>query len=194
MTLSRNVLAAAAAAALLLPAAASAHTNGLGQILAHDTGIKMALKLNSQVSLDTGASTTLRIERDHDGFEHASTTAHAFVASTTAARLSAKAQRLSSVADFMGSLSSNLSARITSSSLSASSTAAAQSKLGDYNANVANAKADAQAALGIAGQIASTTASTTLAAQAQADLKAARGFIRTAQQDLRTIFRVLFSF
>jgi hypothetical protein len=181
MTLSRNVLAGLSVAALLLPAAASAHSDGLKVGTMLTTNTSMALRL--QVGSREHASST---EAHH-------ATSTALVARNTGTRLSAEAQRTLSIADFMGSLSSTLSSRIASSSLSATSTAHAQAKLSAFNADVLGAKTKAQAALALATQISSSTsASSTLVSQAKADLKSAQEYLRAAQKDFKAVLRVIF--
>ena len=199
MTIGTKLLAGVAAAALLLPAAASAHdTNGLnlgqflGKAVSHE-GLKLGIGAN--------ASTTLgHRDNDNDGDRHegehaTSTKAFHGNASTTAARLTAKANRLSAVADFFASFSGKLSQKIASSSLSASSTAAANLKLADYNTNVAGAQLNASAAATTAAQINAGNATSTNAgfvATAKADLKAARDFLNAAKQDFRAILQLIF--
>lgn len=117
--------------------------------------------------------------------EHATSTKSAEHASTTAATIAKQATRLNNLADFMGSLSAVLSARIASSTLSASSTAEVNAKLADYNTSIANAKVQAAAAI--------TAANAGVVTTAKADIKAARALIDTARKDLRAILEVIFN-
>jgi hypothetical protein len=200
MTLiTKKVLAASAAALMLLPMAASAHEglklgSFVGQGILHaNINANVGGTLGGNVGHKSGDNDN---DGDNDGRHATSTTAVGVNASTTAAAIDKKATRISNVADFMGSLSTNLAARIASSSLSASSTATANAQLGDYNTNVANAKTQATAAMTAAGNLSDSNATSTNAgfiATAQADLQAARGFLQTAAKDLHLILQAIFN-
>jgi hypothetical protein len=194
----KKLLAVSAAAIMLLPAIASAHTGGvnlnLGAALTQQRSMHSNTKADIKFSDDNGFK-----GKDNDNNkgtnEHATSTV-AVNASTTAAVLNKKATFVSNVADFLGSISSNISARIAAAGLSASSTAAANAKLADYTTSTANAKVQAAAALTAAGNINANNATSTNAAfvvSAKTDLKAARDFLSTAKQDLMSIFHAIFN-
>ncbi|MEK7109162.1 MAG: hypothetical protein AAB919_01890, partial [Patescibacteria group bacterium] len=169
--ITKKALAASAVAIMLLPMAASAHTNA---------GLNLGAWLGKgQVNASVNANVANRDGdqnrkggnegKENEGKkEHATSTSTKAIAhaSTTAATIVKQATRLNNLADFMGSLSAVLSARIASSTLSASSTIAANAQLAGYNTAVANAKVQAVAAITAANAGALTTA--------KADLNAAR--------------------
>jgi hypothetical protein len=206
--MNRKTILGAAAAALLAvaPLAASAHEDHgltLGSFLGAQSNMGLKLGQIIGVRADEHAGATAAVERDNDNdgeqgergaFErHASSTQ--IVASTTAARITARANRILRTADAMGLFSTALGQRIASSSLDASTTAQATALLSEFDTNIGGAKTQASAALGVAAQLGSTTgASSTadLAAQARGDLSAAREFIRAAVQDVRHILSLIF--
>lgn len=202
----KKVLAATAMATLMLPLAASAHGDGIkANIDSTSTGqvgsdhANAGLHLGFRVGLGHlfGNRGDDKNGNDNDRDDRATSTVASTVkdASTTSAVLTAKGTRLGQVADFMGSLSSNLSAQIAKANLSATSSSAANAKLADYATSTASAKAQAQAAVTAADQINtanSTTTNSTLEAAAKTDLSAARQFLVTARQDLVAILHIVF--
>lgn len=204
MNLTKTLLAGSAAALMLAPFAASAHEGGLGLKLGgsfgKDNNPGLHLSLGSVFGVRAGddnrSATSTQKERDNEEHAHATSTVDfKGNATTTAARLTARANRVETIADLMGSLSTTLATKISGANLSASSTADANAKLGDYNTNVASAKAQGQAALSAAGSINgsnSTTTNTAFTTQAQADLSSAQSFLKTAAQDLHNILKLIF--
>ncbi len=185
-------VAGAALAALIVPAAASAH--GLGLNLGE--GLKLGVDHAVNVKADANASANASFHRE--GGKHAEDSEHdgdegkvkAAATTTTAASITKRANRLELTADLLGSMSGTLSTKIAGVASSSQKTVL-QTTLGTFNTSVAGAKTNAQAALNVAGQIGSSTASSTLVAQANADLSAARGFITDAMKALHSIFHAL---
>ena len=204
MTLNTKTLAAAAlAASILVPAAASAHGFDFGEKGGLHLGAFIGGK-GLHVGDHMSASSTVGLthkDGDRDNEDRDNEHENVFKgersqsASTTAAVLTAKGNRLSAIADFMGSLSGNLSTRIANANLSASSSATANAKLADYSTTTAAAKVQANTAVTAASGINdqnSTTTNATLKTNAQADIKAAREFLLQAQRDLMAILHIVF--
>ena len=190
MKLNTKLVAGAVAASMLLPMAALAHDDRNGD----DKGLRLG------TFFGFGAKAQVDRDGDHNkadfkgwGKVHASST-KATSSVAVADAIERKGTRLVALADLMGSLSSNLAARIASSSLSASSTVEAQGNLNDYNTAVASAKAKAQAAVTLASTVGSTTASTTAAVtigDARSALKEAKSFIKDAHREFMLIVRAI---
>ncbi len=140
---------------MLLPFAASAH-EGAG------------LKIGANIHAGT---TVGHQDNDNEGSKGKHEQA-----STTVKTVAQKVARINATASFMSALSPILSARIASSTLSASSTATANAHLADYNTSIVSAKAQVS--------VASVTAD---------NLKAARDFLNTARQDLMSIVHAIFN-
>ncbi len=181
-------VAGAAIAGLLLPTVALAHDDRKGE--------NRGLHLGAFIGLGHMKGGSDDDSRGHKSLHASSTVKVKVHASSTVAKADAierKGTRLVAIADFMGSLSDDLAARIASSSLSASSTA--QATLNDYNTSIAGAKIKAGAAVSLASGVSTSTASSTadsLLSQARDNLKAARDFLKQAQKDVMFILRAIF--
>ena len=175
---------------MLLPMAASAHENKglnlgafIGQGILHaNVNANVGNKDGDQNRKGGNEGKVNKGEKEHATSTKNKEVAHA---STTAAVIVKQATRLNNLADFMGSLSAVLSARIASSSLSASSTATANAQLAGYNTAIANAKVQATAAI--------TAANAGALSTAKADVRAARTWLETARKDLRHILQIIFN-
>lgn len=189
-TLLKKVLAGSAMAAMLLPVAASAHGLDLGGAL--NLGIRAEAKTqvegNGSFSLNANAENHRDDERRKEDRKEARASA---TASTTAAALAKKAHRLSDTADLMGSIGTALEAKL---SLLGTTTPAVTAAAADYKTQIAGAHIQTQAALAAAAGINtnnSTSTNATIAAQAEANLKAARDFLAEARADFKVMLRFL---
>lgn len=203
MNLTKKLLAGSAVAVMLLPMAASAHT-GLdvsaalgGKSDGHSQGLHLGSFLGVRAGDDNHATSTRDNDNDGDHGKVMGTSTVAFHgnASTTAAHITTKANRITAIADLMASMSSTLASKISAANLSASSTTLANTKLADYNTSLTGAKAQAAAAITAAGNLNannSTTTNATFSAQAKTDLSAAQKLLRTAAQDIHFILSLIF--
>lgn len=185
-------LAALALAGLLLPVAASAHGLGLnlGGGLNLGSGEKDKTEVEGNGSVNVHANA--KVEKHDNKGEHKDRVEGTKNASTTAAVIVKKANRISTVADLMASMSTTLGTKITNSTVADKT--ALNAKLADFNTVTAGAKTQAAAAVATAGQInanASSTVNASFITAAQANLKAARDFLHQARLDISAILRAL---
>ncbi len=182
-------------AAMLLPMAASAHGLGLNLGGALDLGAgsgkdKTQVEGNGSVNVNANAHNG---ERDNDGDndkgdKEIKNSAHA---STTAAVITKKANRVQDVADFMGSIGTVIEAKL---AVLGTTTPAVTSATADYKTQIAGAKIQAQSAITTASTINannSTTTNAAIAAQAQTSLTAARDFLAAARADFKVMLNFL---
>lgn len=190
MNLNKTSLAGAAVAvSMLVPMAVSAH--GLDLKGHGGLGIFLGLGHNKE-DLEASSTVAVHHDGDRDNDEGHDKALSATSSSKLGTSITRQGVRIQNTADFLGTLSPVLAQKIANSTASASSTAAAQTKLTDYNSALAGANTNAQAAITLGGTLASSTGTTTdLAAQARTDLKVARDFLQQARQDLIAIVHTL---
>ncbi len=192
----KKVLAGSALAAMLVPMAASAHGLGLNLGGGLNLGIgdrteKTGVEGNGTVNVHANA----KVDNDNDGDKNhqEGDRGDNKAASTTAATIVKKANRISTVADLFSSMSATLGTKIAGSA-STTDKAALNAKLGDFNTATAGAKTQAAAAVTAAGNIdqnASSTVNASFVTAAQADLKAARDFLNQARLDISFILHAI---
>lgn len=184
-------------AALLLPMAASAHGVGLnlGGGLNFGAGgekTKTQVEGNGDFNVNANAKIGDRHDGDRDDRdEHKKEVRAAANASTTAAVVIKKANRLQNIADFMGSIGTTIEAKL--AALGTTSPAVTTATV-DYKTQLSSAKAQANAAIATAATVDagnSTTTNASILAQAKASLQAAKDFLATAGADLRIMLRFL---
>jgi len=194
----KKLLAGSAMAVMVLPMAASAH--GLGLNLDGDLDLgaggekeKTHLEGNGTFNMNANAKVGDRDnDNDKDGDkEHRKEIKASKNASTTAAVVTKKANRVKDVADFMGSIGASIESKL--AGLGTTTPAVATATV-DYKTQLAGAKSQAQAAINTAATVAvgnSTTTNASIVAQAQVSLKAAQDFLAAARADLKLMLSFL---
>lgn len=188
-------LAALSIAAVVAPMAVSAHgIEASGDVEAHaDSGLHLGVFGLGGLHLGdrTDASTTVKVrgegdrdrDRDTDG-EHDG--AKVGATSSAAVHITNQANRLQKAADFMTTVEGAVAAK-------AGASASTSATVAGFTTAIAGVNTNASAALAAAAQLGSTT-NATITAQAQTDLKAARGFLNDARKALASLIRSVWSF
>ena len=169
---------------LLLPTLAFAHEDAKAKV---GLGINLRVGDHIERTLDRIEKGEIRKDNENKNEGRA--------ASTTAANITAKSNRITASANAMLSFVPRVSAAIASTS--ADTQAALNAKLASFTTEANNAKVQAQAAVTVATGINannSTTTNASLAVQARTDLKAARDLLNSARKDLFSILRSLWTF
>ena len=181
-TIFTKAIAGLATAALLLPFAASAHSLGLSVDGHAKVGVSIGDRIDKALDRIEHKGDT-DTHKDERTFERAT---------TTAAKITAKATRVQVAADSMLSFEARVAGLISSSTIEDKT--AIQAKFDAFKSGAISAKTEAGNAISVAGQVNATNSTTTnasLLAQAKIDLREARNFLKDATQALFSVLRSL---